>query len=342
MSSERAILIIKTSSLGDIIHTLPALTDAHAADPNIRFDWVVEEAFTEIPGWHPAVGQVLPVALRRWRKNVIKALYSGQWSAFRRQLKAKRYEAVIDAQGLIKSAALSLSLKAPVYGPDRRSARDPRAALFYSHPQAIPKQQHAVERTRQLFAQSLGYALPDNQGEFALCSTELAAECTVRPSEPYLVFAHATTWVDKHWPEPYWCTLANIATEQGYTVCLPWNSPKEHARALRIAGDNPRIRILPQLSLRAIASVLAGADRVVAVDTGLCHLTAALDVPCVSLYGPTSPLLIGAYGARQRHLTLDECGATDDRLACAEPAIFRPMTPKLVWRALLEIRKESH
>ena len=101
------ILLIKTSSLGDVIHALPAVTDAARAIPGIRFDWVVEESFAEIPAWHPAVDRVIPVALRRWRKAPFSAWFGGEWHRFRQSLRAERYDAVIDAQGLLKSALLT-------------------------------------------------------------------------------------------------------------------------------------------------------------------------------------------------------------------------------------------
>src|SRR5690606_6912806 len=162
------VLLIKTSSLGDVIHTLPALTDALEAIPGIRFDWVVEEGFAEIPVWHPAVAEVIPVAIRRWRKSPLKTLRSGEWQRFRQRLHKHSYDLVIDAQGLFKSAVLTLGLKVPVAGLDRRSAREPLASRFYDKRIAVPRDQHAVERVRQLFAQALGYRLPARVGDYGL------------------------------------------------------------------------------------------------------------------------------------------------------------------------------
>ena len=153
------VLVIKTSSLGDVIHTLPALTDAARAIPGIRFDWVVEEGFAEIPAWHPAVSQVITVAIRRWRKHPLKTLRSGEWSRFKQRLRESHYDLVIDAQGLLKSAWLTRYVKTPVAGLDSNSAREPIAARFYDRPYSVPRGQHALERTRQLFGQALGYSL---------------------------------------------------------------------------------------------------------------------------------------------------------------------------------------
>ena len=124
------VLVIKTSSLGDVIHALPALTDAARAIPGIRFDWVVEEGFAEIPTWHPAVDKVIPVAIRRWRKNLWQTFKSGEWRRFKQRIQSTKYDLVIDAQGLLKSAWLTRYVRAPVAGFDKNSAREPIAARF--------------------------------------------------------------------------------------------------------------------------------------------------------------------------------------------------------------------
>lgn len=162
------VLIIKTSSLGDVIHTLPALTDAAHAIPGIRFDWVVEEGFAEIPSWHPAVDQVIPVAIRRWRKNLWQTIKSGEWKAFKQRVRERKYDLVIDAQGLVKSAWLTRYVKAPVAGLDRYSAREGWASRFYDRRLSVATGQHAVERVRQLFAMALAYDLPEGIGNYGL------------------------------------------------------------------------------------------------------------------------------------------------------------------------------
>lgn len=296
------ILLIKTSSLGDVIHTLPALTDAQAAIPGIRFDWVVEENFAEIPVWHPAVAEVIPVAIRRWRKSPIKTLRSGEWQRFRKRLTKHKYDLVIDAQGLLKSALLTLGLKVPIAGLDKQSAREPLASRCYDKAINVPQGQHAVERVRQLFAQALHYRLPDSIGDYGLNRAWLANEQS--PTD-YVVFLHGTTWATKHWPELYWRQLAEQAVECGMQVKLPWGNDAEKARAERIAKRLPGVQVLPKLPLAGVATILAGARACVAVDTGLGHLAAALDVPTVSLYGPTNPGWSGAYGSSQLHLASD-------------------------------------
>ncbi|HBC83790.1 MAG TPA: lipopolysaccharide heptosyltransferase 1 [Escherichia sp.] len=291
------VLIVKTSSMGDVLHTLPALTDAMQAIAGIRFDWVVEEGFAQIPSWHEAVDRVIPVALRRWRKAWFSDPVKAERRAFRETLRAVHYDAIIDAQGLVKSAALVTRLAhGPKHGMDWQSAREPLASLFYSRRHHIAKQQHAVERTRELFAKSLGYSKPQTKGDYAIAQHFVEESTT---DAPYAVFLHATTRDDKHWPEARWRDLLALMATSGLKIKLPWGAPHEEARARRLAEGFDYVEVLPRLSLEKVARELAGARMVVSVDTGLSHMAAALDRPNFTLYGPTDPGLIGGYGKNQ-------------------------------------------
>mgnify|MGYP001263099274 CR=1 FL=1 len=294
------LLLVKTSSMGDLIHTFPALTDALRAIPALQVDWVVEEGFAALPAWHPAVSRVVPVALRRWRRHPWQAWRSGEWAAFRASLRQPDHALVLDAQGLLKSAGLTrLARPVPVAGPDWHSAREPLASLFYDRRYPMATGQHAIVRLRQLFAAALDYPLPETPVCYGLDRQKLQPS---RPAVPYLVFLHGTTWPSKHWPEARWRQLAGQLVRRGWAIRLPWGSPAEQARARRLADGLPGVEVLPGLDLAGVARVLAGASGCVAVDTGLGHLAAALAVPCVSLYGPTRPERVGAWGPSQLHL----------------------------------------
>lgn len=295
------VLLVKTSSMGDVLHSLPALTDAQHVFPEIQFDWAVEEGFAQIPTWHSAVNQVIPVAIRRWRKNWFSAPIRAERMAFRQQLTATHYDAVIDAQGLLKSAFLVTRLAhGAKHGYDRHSIREPIASFFYDYKHQISKQQHAVERIRQLFAASLGYDCPKTQGDYAIAQhflhvpTELQGE--------YVVFLHSTTRDDKHWPEEYWRSLIALMAESGVKIKLPWGAEHEYQRALRLAEGFDFVDVLPKLTLAEVALQIANAKAVVSVDTGLSHLTAALDKTNFTLFGPTDPGLIGGYGLGQHEI----------------------------------------
>ncbi len=330
------ILIIKTSSLGDVIHTFPALTDAANAIPGVRFDWVVEEAFHEVPAWHPAVERVIPVAIRRWRKGWLAARRSGEIAAFRKQLTDESYDLVIDAQGLIKSALIARMAQGERAGLDRRSAREPLASLAYHHRYSVPRDMHAIERLRALFAQALDYPNLSDEPDYGIAPTS-------RPEtgQPYLLFLHGTTWSTKLWPEEYWKELAQLAESAGFEVRLPWGSEEERERAEWIASVVPAARQLSRLGLSELKTELSGAAGVVGVDSGLAHLAAALARPAVTLYGPTRTELTGALGRNQINLQAEFSCAPCMRKACdyqgeavVQPACFQSLPPRQVWERL--------
>ena len=295
------VCVIKTSSMGDVIHTLPALTDAQKVIPNLSIDWVVEENFAEIPRWHPSVNRVIPIALRRWRKSPFSIQTRNEWKNYRTLLQAENYDAVIDAQGLIKSALFATRFAQGVkHGYDRQSIREPLASFFYDKKYTISYQQHAVERIRQLFAQSLGYELPQVQGDYGI-----ARHFLHQTSEKnYVVFIHSTTRADKHWEEAEWQKLIEkITALSDCKIHLPWGNEQEKARAERLAQVHSNVLVLPKLTLTELAKQIANAKAVVSVDTGLAHLTAALDKPNITLYGATEPKLIGCYGENQYYLS---------------------------------------
>ncbi len=322
--------------MGDLIHTLPALTDATAAIPGVRFDWVAEESFSEIPGWHPAVERVIPVAIRRWRKGWIRSWRRGEISDFRRDLQRQPYDLILDAQGLYKSALIARMAVGDVTGLDASSARESGAALFYQNRVAVEREMHAIERVRALFAQALGYTKPDIELDYGI---SVASHNTA--DTPYLVFLHGTTWATKLWPVEYWVELAKIVSAQGYAIYLPWGSVAEQQVAEQIVQQSGAGELLPRSTLSEMAQHLAGASGVVGVDSGLAHLAAALSIPAVTLYGPTRTDLTGARGKLQTNLQAEfECAPCMNREcvytgpAKVTPACFGTLPPTDVWSAL--------
>lgn len=289
--------------MGDVLHTLPSLTDMQNAIPELEVDWVVEENFAEIPTWHSAVNQVIPVAIRRWRKNLCKRQTWVEWQNFLQRLKNKDYDAVIDAQGLLKSAVLvTRQAKGKKFGYDKQSAREGLSSLFYDETFDIPYQQHAVERIRKLCAKSLGYTLPNIQGEYAIAHHFAKNQ---QKTTAYIMLIHATTRGDKHWKESYWADVIQSLAKENIEVRLPWGTQSEKERAERLAKVATNVVVLPKMNLTQLAEQIQGAEAVVSVDTGLSHLTAALDKTNIILYGATDPKLIGAYGKHQYYLTSD-------------------------------------
>jgi heptosyltransferase-1 len=280
-------LIIKTSSMGDVIHTLPAISDAKSAIPNIEFDWVVEENFAEISSWHSAVKRVIPVALRRWRQEKSLSAIT-ELKTFLKTLRIQKYDHIIDAQGFIKSALIALFAHGTKCGLDFKSARESIATIFYTRKFTVAKHQHAITRLRQLFAQTLGYEVktPINYGikSFFPVSEE---------KQKFLIFIHGASRPDKCWDNNKWIELARLAQNQGFAIKLPWGNEIEKERAELIAANTPQTQVLPKLKLYDLALIFLRSAGVVTIDTGLGHLAAALDVPTVSLYQNTDPLRIG-------------------------------------------------
>ena len=329
----KRVLIVKTSSMGDVIHTLPAVSDACAVFPDIEFDWVVEEAFAEVPAWHPRIENVIPVAIRRWRKNIFKLIGSDEWNRFRASIVRNNYDCIIDAQGLIKSAVLTRFAKGEICGYDRHSAREPLATIAYHQKFSVAKNQHAVERTRELFSKALGYEKPQTAPDYGIDRRRFGEQA----EPPYVLFLHGTTREDKHWPDEYWQTLCRLLCDAGINVRLPWWTDAEHRRARLIAEMHPRAEVLSRTNLAGMAATIACARAVVAVDTGLGHLAAALAVPALSLYGSTSPKLVGAYGPNQFHLCAQEFTRTG--VPTVKPEEFAPLTPAIVLARIRDIIK---
>lgn len=286
--------------MGDLIHTLPALTDAKKAIPDIQFDWVAEEGFAEIPTWHPAVDTVIPIAVRRWRKNPIKTYLHAEISAFKAQLQQQDYDYVIDAQGLLKSALITRWVDAKSYGMDRKSAREAMASFFYDEKISVTQQLHAIERVRILFAKILGYDYVKSSLDYGLLSSRFPVRSCQRP---YLVFLHGTSRDSKLWPESQWLKLIEQAIAASYTIYLPWGNDNERERAERLSQGRKYCQVLNKLSLTEMAGLLSEASGVVGVDTGLAHLSAALSIPAMVLYVDTYPGLTGACGLNQTCIT---------------------------------------
>ena len=299
------VLIVKVSSLGDIIHTLPAVTDAKRAYPKLVFDWVVEENFTEVPAWHPAVDRVIPVAIRRWRKSLMRTYLTHEFRAFKRALQGTRYDLVIDAQGLIKSGIISRMSRGLTIGLSNRTVREPLAALFYNKAYSIPWTEHAVDRVRQLFSRALQYQYDTDLISYGIDRAKLKTKTENVPGKT-VVFLHGTTRVNKYWPKENWRKLAKLAIAYGYDVFLPWGTSEEKKRAEFIGEGNLNVKILGKKSLSDLAVVIIKSKGVIAVDTGLGHLAAALSKSTVSLYGPTNPALCGTYGRNQVHSKLED------------------------------------
>jgi heptosyltransferase-1 len=291
----RRLLLVKTSSLGDVVHNLPVVSDLHSRYPDLEIDWAVEESFAEIPVLHPAVSDVIPVAPRRWRRNLASRHTWREMLALRHRLQARGYDAVLDTQGLLKSAVIARMAPGRRFGLDWSSSREPLWP-FYDVTFRVRWSLHAVERNRQLAAQALGYT-PSNQVDYGIDGVSPSAGWPAESDSRYAVLLHATSARSKLWPEHQWVKLADHLMQRGLRVVLPWGNEEEHARSERIAGLLKEATVPSRLSLSEAAALLRGAQTVFGVDTGLTHLAVALGKPTVGIYCATDPAATGLYGS---------------------------------------------
>jgi heptosyltransferase I len=333
------VLLIKLTSLGDLIHALPALSDAQNARPGIEFDWVIDENFREIATWHPAVKGVITTNHREWRGAVTRAETHGSISKTIEQMRTREYDLVIDGQGNFKTALLSLFSKGPRAGFDSRSVREWVAHLAYQRRYAASKNAHAIERLRRLFASALDYPLPGSAPDFRIQRDRFVKPNAGLPDN-YLVFIHNASWKTKLWPERHWTELIGKCVEAGFRVLLPWGNGQEEERARRLAKHS-EVQVLPRLSLSEIGYVLARAKACVCMDTGLSHLAAALDVPAITLYGSTDSGLIGASGASQVHIKsgrfCSPCQSKTCRYSSGDNPCLEEIGPDRVFGELLRL-----
>ena len=285
------VLVVKTTSRGDVVHTLPAVTDMARAVPDIEIDWLVEKPFAAIPSLHPAVRRVLPIAWRKWRHRLASRETWQAMAAVRKQLRAARYDLVIDFQGLLKSALWAVQALAPVAGYDRASAKEPLAAALYQRRATVDRSLHAVDRSRRLAAAHLAYALPATAPDFGLAAPAPAWT----PPEPCAVLIPCASRPEKLWPEDRWRAIVARCERRALVPVLMWGSADEERLARRIAEATTAV-VPPFLTVADTAAVLARARLVVGLDTGFTHLGAAYGRPAVGIYCDHEPGLAGLTG----------------------------------------------
>jgi heptosyltransferase-1 len=288
------VLIVKLSSLGDVVHAMPVVHDILAAHPGARIDWVVEPAFAPLVRRVEGIGEVIECALRRWRRAWWTAAVRAEWRAFRARLQREAYDAVIDLQGLTKSALVARLARGVRHGLANRtegSSHEVPARWLVDHAVTMPPHIHALDRSRRLVAQALGLTA-DGPPRFGLRARPAipAADAGAVPARPLMVFVHGTSRDDKLWPEDHWIALGRRLVEAGWQVALPQAGEVESARAARIAGAlGPQATVWPAMALDAVVDAMAPAAGVIGVDSGLSHVAVALDRPHVQVYNlPTA------------------------------------------------------
>jgi len=314
------ILIIKLTSMGDLMHALPALTDASKQIPNIEFDWVVDESFSEIPLWHPKVNSVIKTNHRIWKRNIFSFKLLNEINNIKKILNNKNYDAVIDMQNNLKSAAVSYLIKEPVNGMDKESVREYLAHFAYQFKHSIAKDDHAINRQRNLLAMSLDYKIKEEKLDYGITTNNFKKPKLQLPKN-YLFLVHNASWPSKMWPISYWQKLIKYINQEGFIGLLPSGSIEEYERAREIASVSDQCIALKTLSLNETAFIINQAEGCICSDTGLAHLAALLNKPSVTMYSVTKTGLIGTKGKNQKHII-----SSDSKM--------ESIHPQLVWKEL--------
>jgi len=333
------VLLIKLSSLGDLVHTYPALTDAARAVPGIEIDWVADEAFAPLARLHPAVRNVIALPIRRMKKKPRETLAEMREAVG--ALRGGGYDLLVDAQGLMKSTLVGVfSGVKPRHGFARGSARESMATWFYQVGHEIPETEHMVTRIRKLFAAALGYPMPATPPDAGLVP-DLANQGIRTRSSDGVVLIHGTSWPTKTWTVEGWRGVAERCGAAGLQAKLFAHGATETERAGKIAVGLSNVERVPAGGLDSIIPVIANAAGVVTVDTGLGHLAAAFGIPTIGLYGPTNPGLTGLVGPDVEEFVSTRDCAPCEKASCRirpdfgeGPPCLADQSPDRVWRAL--------
>jgi heptosyltransferase-1 len=285
------ILFIKTSSLGDVIHHMPAVAESRVHFPRARISWLVEEAYAPLVALHPAVDDVIPVAWRRWRRRLLANQIWREIGDWRRRIGARQYDRIVDTQGLIRTAIMGRAAHGPHHGYDRNSIREPLASRFYDVRFPVSRDLHAIERNRRLTALALGYR-SEGAADYGLDRAALRTS-----GDRYAVLLHGTARPEKEWPVAHWIELGKILNARDLAVLVPWGSDAERVRAAEIVAALPNARVADRQPIDEVAKTVAGAACVIGGDTGLVHLAAALGVPLVAIFSGSDPALTRPVGA---------------------------------------------
>jgi len=281
------ILLVRVSSLGDVLHNLPLVADILRHHPGARIDWVVEEGYVSLVRLNPMVRKVIPFALRRWKKGLRQPAVRAEMRAFWRDLRAEEYDYVFDTQGLLKTGIIMAAARVRRGGQKigmangtEDSGYEGISRVFHTRSIPVAPRTHAVARGRLVVAAALGHAV-DTPPDFGLAPPDPARPAWMPPGD-YAVFFHGTARDAKKWATAHWIALGQALAP--LTILLPWGSPSEQQEAEALAAALPNARVLPKLSLMDAVALARRAALAIGVDTGLTHIAAAAGTPTVEIY----------------------------------------------------------
>ncbi|MDA9993839.1 lipopolysaccharide heptosyltransferase I [Burkholderiales bacterium] len=289
MTAPKRILIVKTSSLGDVIHNFPMVSDIAAKFPDSKIDWLVEEDYVPLVKLHLGVERIIPIALRRWRKSIFSSL---TWKELKNcivEIRKYRYDLIIDSQGLIKSAIFARLAKGVRCGFGPRYSREKLAGMSYDIGIGVHQEQHMLERCRKLASLALNYQITDKP-DYGLITKKTA----VLEKKNVIIFC-SSAQSKKLWPTGDWIRLCKFLSSNGFTCQFTWGNPDEYAICKHIISASSG-ELLPNMPINDIAAQINRSCLVVGLDTGLLHLATALEVPTIAIFGASDPIKTGPQG----------------------------------------------
>ena len=340
----KKILIIKMSSMGDVLHALPVLADIkNAFGKQTQIDWVVEPNYASLLAQHPLINQVYPLPLRKY-KNTFKRFNNPNTKKLKQLLRQQSYDVVLDLQGLLKSAIVSRWAKAPVYGYNKKSIREPLASYFYQHKFQVDKSEHAITRMRELTANALSYTLPNTLPDYRLNTYKASAQDV----KSNIILFPFTTWQSKHWPKHHWQSCIKLLSEN-YNIYIAWGSDEEHKQATEFIAHQSHCQLTPQLNIKQMQQFLLNMHAFIGVDTGFAHLATAMDIPGIVLMGPTDKHRSGPLGERQLALDVSLPCRPCHKRQChlpeiageLRPACMAALSPTMVLQHLQQLIKSK-
>lgn len=301
MSTSPKILLVKLSSLGDVLHNLPIVWDLRARLPEAQIDWVVEEGYVHLlepllsKNGFKGINRIIPFGLRRWKKNLFKLTTWKEFFAFRKTLQATTYDVLIETQGLLKSAIVcSLAKKSPsavvagLANATEFSGYEPLARSFYNQSVQVPTQCHAVDRSRWVMCSALDWPLIERGDAPQFYPSQFSSSISKSTVDgliaPYVLCFHSTAREAKRWSNENWIALGKDLSARGYQLVFPWGSPSEKVISELLASQIPNALVPSAFSIEEAFLVITGAALTVGVDTGLTHLAAVLNKPTVEIY----------------------------------------------------------
>ena len=287
--------------MGDLMHALPALTEAKENIQDISFDWVVDKNFSSVPSWHPLVNNIITTDHRNWKKHLFSKQSRDSLKSSINQINSGNYDLVVDMQNNLKSAFISYLTKHDVVGMDVKSAREYPAHLSYSRKINIKKELHAIQRQKKLLGEALGYTSDENKVDYGTSYNNFTKPNINLPNK-YCVLVQNASWVTKQWSVQNWQDLIKNLEEKNIPILLPSGNLNEYERAKEICSISNKAEAIEIMPLNEVAYIIKNAEFCICSDTGLAHLSALTGTPSITLYGPTKTSLIGTYGKSQIHI----------------------------------------